>query len=198
MRILDISGKKEKMKLQRMKELAHLCLILGWSKALRRNDRIASKALSGILDIALIGQWPLVIQTLNEGWLPMHKKGRQLKYSSASQKGDCTQKISIRIVVPHNPKVNVGLVLIHEYYQQIIRWREQLLICCVNKIEKNVTNVRRRRDHKHIGLLMKKILGSQLSCHHMARIEITFACLVWQFITQPKKHYKTMQQEGAL
>ena len=32
------------------------------------------------------------------------------------------------------PKVNIRVVLIHQYYQQIIRWQEQQLICCVKKI----------------------------------------------------------------
>ena len=48
---------------------------------------------------------------------------------------------------------------------------------------KNSTAVRRSRDHKHIGLLMKKNLGCQFSCYHLARIKITCARQVWQFIT---------------
>ena len=83
-----------------------------------------------------MGQWLLGSQTLNEGWIPMHKNGRQMKSASTSQQGGFNQKRSIRIMAPHRPKVNVGVALIHQYYQQIIRWREKLLICCVNKIEK--------------------------------------------------------------
>ena len=56
-----------------------------------------------------------------------------------------------------------SVVLINQYYQQIIRCQEQLLIFYVNKIEKNATTIRRIRDHKHIGLLMKENLGCQLS-----------------------------------
>ena len=66
------------------------------------------------------------------------------------------------------------------------------------KIEKNATTLRRSRDHKHIGLIMKENLGCQMSYHHLASIEITCACRVWHFITQPMKHYKIMQREGAL
>ena len=39
-------------------------------------------------------------------------------------------------MVPHHPKANIGVVLIHQYYQQIIRLQEQQLICCVKKIGK--------------------------------------------------------------
>ena len=45
----------------------------------------------------------------------MHKNGRQMKYTSASQQGGCTQKRSIMIVAPHHPKENVGVVLIHQH-----------------------------------------------------------------------------------
>ena len=48
---------------------------------------------------------------------------------------------------------------------------------------KNATTVRRSRDHKHIGLLMKENLGCQLSCHNLESIKITFARQVWQFIS---------------
>ena len=63
---------------------------------------------------------------------------------------------------------------------------------------KNATTIRRSRDHNHIGLLMKGNLVYQLSCHHLVSIEIICAHRVWQFITQPIKHYKSIQQEGAL
>ena len=128
----------------------------------------------------------------------MHKIGRQLKYTSASKQGGCTYKIRIRIVAPYHPKANFGVVLIHQYYQQVRRRREQQLICRVKKIETNTTTFRRSRYHKHIGLLMKENLSFHLSCHHLASIEITCARWVWQFTTQPMKHYKNMQREGAL
>ena len=49
------------------------------------------------------------------------------------------------IVAPHHPRVNIGVVLIHQYYQQIIRWQEQQLRCCINKIGKTTyTSVRAR------------------------------------------------------
>ena len=145
-----------------------MCLRPLWSKVLRE-----------VLDIAQTVQWPLGSKTLKEGWLPMHKNGRQLKSTSASQKGGFTQKIIISILAPHHLKVNFGIVLIHQYYQQIIRWQETLLIFCVNKIEKNATNVRRSRDHKHIGLLMRENLGCQLSNPQLRIIEITCARRVW-------------------
>ena len=62
----------------------------------------------------------------------------------------------------------------------------------------DATPVRRSRDHKHIGLLMRENLSFQLSCHHLASIEITCACWVWQFVIQLMKPYKNMQREGAL
>ena len=109
-------------------ELAHLCLRLGQSKALRRNGGIAPmclrpwwrKALREVWDIAPMGQWILGSKIMKEGWLPMHKNGRHLKYTSTSQQVGCKQKRSIIIVAPHHTKVNVGVVLIHQYYQQII------------------------------------------------------------------------------
>ena len=145
------------------------------------------KVLMEVWDIAPMGQWILGSQILKEGWLRMHKNGRHMKYKSAIQQGGYTQKKSIRIVAPHHPKVNVGVVLIHQYCQQIIRWREQQLICCVKRIETNATNIRRSRDNKHIDLLMKENLSCQLSCHHLKSIEITCARRVWQFITQIMK-----------
>ena len=54
---------------------------------------------------------------------------------------------------------------------------------------KNATSVRRNRDQKHIGLLMKENLGCHLSCHHLESIKIICARRVWQFITPPTKHY---------
>ena len=120
----------------------------------------------------------------------MHKHGRQLKYTSASHQGGCTQKRIIMIVAPHHPKANVGVVFIHQYYQQIIKLQEQQLICCVNKIETNAAPVRRSRDHKHIGLLVKGNLSCQLSCHHLESIKITCARQVWQFITQLMTPFK--------
>ena len=167
-----------------MKELSHLCLRLGWSKVLRGKGGIApmcliplwSKALSEVWDTAPMGQWPLGSHTLNDGWLPVHMNGIQLRSASTSQQGGCIWKRSSRIVVPHHPQVNVGLVWIHQYYQQIIMCWAQLPICCVRKIEKNSTTVRRSRDHKHISQFMKENLCCQMSCHHLESIEITFAC----------------------
>ena len=49
------------------------------------------------------------------------QNGRYLKSASASQKGGCTEKRISKIVSPHHSKVNVGVVLIHQYYQPIIR-----------------------------------------------------------------------------
>ena len=51
----------------------------------------------------------------------MHKNGRQLKYTSEIQQGGCMQKRIISDVAPHHPKADVGVVLINQYYQQIIR-----------------------------------------------------------------------------
>ena len=131
---------------------------------------LGSKALREVWDIAPMRQWPLASHNLKEGWLPVHRNGRQPIYESAIQKGGCTQKRSRSIVAPHQTQVNEGVVLINQYYQQIIRWRAQLLICCVSKIEKNATTVRRSRDHKYIGLFTKENLGFQLSYHHPERI----------------------------
>ena len=148
-------------------ELAHLCLILGRSKALskyggitpmflrplwietlRKNGGIAPmrlkllriKTLKEVWDIATMGQWLLRNIFLKDGCLPMHKNGKELKYTSASQQGGCKQKIKNMIVDPHHPKANVGVVLINQYYQQIIRWQEQQLICCVKK-SKQTTHI---------------------------------------------------------
>ena len=51
----------------------------------------------------------------------VHKNGKDLKYTSASQQRGCKQKRKNMIWAPHHPKANVGVVLIHQYYQQIIR-----------------------------------------------------------------------------
>ena len=136
------------------------------------------KALGEVWDIAPMGQWLLGSQILNEGWLPTHKNVRQLKYTSTSQQGGCIQKISIRIVAPNHPKANVGVVLIHQYHQQIIRWREQQLICCINRINKNATTVRRSRNHNYTGKFLAELpppgkhrnnmCPSGLAVHHPA------------------------------
>ena len=62
----------------------------------------------------------------------------------------------------------------------------------------NSATVRRSRDYRNIGILMKENLSCQLICHHMASIKITCARRVWQFITQLMKPYKNMQREGSL
>ena len=157
-----------------------------------------SKALSEVGDIAPMYQWPLVSHNLKEGWLPLYRNGIQLLSASASQQGDCTRKRSSKIVAPHHRQANVGVVLIHKCYQQIIMWRVKLLIYCVNKIDKNATTVRKSRDHNHIGQLMKENFCCQLSCHHLASIKIICTRRVWQFTTPPMKRYWSMQREDYL
>ena len=61
------------------------------------------------------------IQTLKKGWLPVHINGIHLISERASHKGCCMRKRSSRIVVPHYRQVNVGVIKIHQCYQQIIR-----------------------------------------------------------------------------
>ena len=51
----------------------------------------------------------------------MHKNVKELKYTIASQQGGFKQKNKNMVVAPHHPKANIGVVLIHRYYQQIIR-----------------------------------------------------------------------------
>ena len=102
-----------------------------------------------------------------------------MKHTSASQHGGCKQNIK------HDhgttpPKANIGVVLINQYYQQ--------LICCVKKIGKNDTHFKKSKEHKRIGLLMNENSNFQLSCHKLESIEITCARQVWQFITQPIQH----------
>ena len=98
----------------------------------------------------------------------------------------------------HHRQANIGVVLIHQFYQHIIRWRAQLLIYCARKIEKNNTTVRKSRDHNHIGQLMKENFCWQLSCHQLASIKIIYARQVWKFITLPMKLYWSMWRGGAL
>ena len=192
--------------LQRIKDFAHLCRRLGRSKASMIKGgvdtscirQLWSKALREVWDIAPMFQWLLVSQTLKKGWLPVHRNGRHLISARASQQGGCTKRRSSRIVATHNRQLNGGVVLIHQYYQQIIRWRAQLLICCARKIEKNATIVRKSRYHNNIRQLMKENFGFQMSCYHLSRIKIIFACWVWHFINLTMKHYWSMWQEGNL
>ena len=150
--------------------------------------KLKIKTLKELWYMAPMGKWLLENQVLKMGWLHMQKNGEELKHRTTSQQWGCKQRIKNMIMAPHHPKANIGVVLIHQYYQQIIRWQEKQLICWVNKIGGNDTHVRKSKDHKHIGLLMKENLNCQLSCHHLVSIEITCARQVWHFITEPMKH----------
>ena len=111
----------------------------------------------------------------------LHTEKKHQVYGAPPPKGDCWSG--------HNPPIlstNINVT------------RETTNMLRKNIIETNATPFRRSRDHNHIGLLMKGNLNCHLSCQHLARIKITCAGQVWQFITELIKPYKNMHEEVAL
>ena len=116
----------------------------------------------------------------------MHKNGKEMKYTSASQQGVCKPK-----------KHDCGAPTSQgEYWSglnsPILSTDNKVTGATTNMLRKenrkNDTHVRRIKDHKHIGILMKENPSCQLSCYHLASIKITFDLRVWKFITQIMKH----------
>ena len=117
----------------------------------------------------------------------MQKNRKELKYTSASQHGVANIKEKHDCgAPPPQGKCWSGL------NQPILSTNNKVTGATTNmlrkKIEKNDTHVRRSKDHKNIGQLMKENSSCQLSCHHLASIEIKCAHRVWQFITHLMKH----------
>ena len=81
---------------------------------------IAKQGIEGSLGYCANGPMTIMKSDFEGGMATYAKNGSQLVSAGASQQGGCTQKISIMIVAPHHLKVNVGVVLIRQYYQHII------------------------------------------------------------------------------
>ena len=92
-----------------------------WGDNSNVSKTIVKQGIEGSLGYCANGPMAIGKSEFEGGMATYAKNGRQLKYVSASQQGGCTQKRSTRIVAPHHPKANVGVVLILQYYQHIIR-----------------------------------------------------------------------------
>ena len=64
------------------------------------------------------------------------KKWKRAEIYKRNSAGGLKAEKKNMIVATQHLKANIGVVLTHQYYQQILRRQEQQLICCVKKVEK--------------------------------------------------------------
>ena len=92
-----------------------------WGDRSNVTKTIVKKVIEGSLGYCANGPMEIDKSDFEGGMDTYAQKWKTAEICKRKSSGGLQEEKSISIVAPHHPKVNVGVVLIHQYYQQITR-----------------------------------------------------------------------------